>query len=113
MNEYPLPAPNSFRNSASTPFRSAVVALPKSWHDALALVAVVDAEWEALDLDDAEESARVSEFHDQAMLAFLRTPAPDAAGLAHKLRVLHADGRIDAEDETVDQLCREIIALCE
>lgn len=111
MNEYPLPAPNSFCKSASKPFRTDIVEMPQSWADAVAQVAALDAEWEALDLDDEAESARVSDLNDQAMLALLRTPAPDANGLIYKLRALQSDGRIDCEDETLDQICRDIAAL--
>ncbi len=111
MNDNALAAPNSFHNSASRPFRTDLVEMPQSWADAVAQVAALDAEWDALDLDDEAESARVSDLHDQTMLAFLRMPAPDAEGLIYKLRVLQSDGRIDCEDETLDQICREIAAL--
>ena len=111
MNDNALAAPTTFRNSASTPFRTDLVQMPQSWADAVAQVAALDAEWGALDLDDEAESARVSDLHDQTMLAFLRTPAPDATGLIYKLRVLQSDGRIDCEDQTLDQICREIEAL--
>ena len=94
MNDNSLPAPNSFSKSASRPFRTDLVEMPQSWDDAVAQVAALHAEWEALDLDDEAESARVSDLNDQVMLAFLRTPAPDTDSLIYKLMILRSDGRL-------------------
>lgn len=99
------------RNSIGKPVAGYLVRMPESWTEAVAQIEDLNAAWDALDLEDEDESARVSDMHDRTMLALLRTPAPDAAGLIFKVRALHAAGRIDCDEETLAQICGEIAAL--
>lgn len=99
------------RNSIGRAVAGYLVRMPESWTEVVAQVDALNAAWDALDLEDADESARVGDMHDRTILALLRTPAPDAAGLIFKIRELRAAGRIDCDEETVAQLCREIAAL--
>lgn len=88
-----------------------LVKMPETWPEAVAQVEELNAAWDALDLEDEDESARVSDMHDRTMLALLRTPAPDAAGVIFKIRELHGAGRIGCDGEALAQICSEIAAL--
>ena len=111
MTDENLGAESVQRNSIGRPVAGYLVRMPESWTEAIAQVDELNAAWDALDLEDEDESARVGDMHDRTMLALLRTPAPDAAGLIFKIRELRAAGRIDCDDETLAQICSEIAAL--
>lgn len=108
MTDKNLGAESAQCNSIGKPAVGYLVTMPESWEEAVAQVDELNAAWDALDLEDEDESARVGDMHDRTMLALLRTPAPDAASLIFKIRELRAAGRIDCDDATLGQICHEI-----
>jgi hypothetical protein len=82
--------------------------LPSTWNEVVTQVDKLVGDWELVDPNNEVENARLSAMDKPVMESLMRTPAPNAAALIYKIRQLHAAMMIECDEETLDQICRDI-----